>query len=213
MHGSIDRRRSPFLSTGNALIGQPVETFKDLTNIFRENELRELALDRSPVSTTLSLGIAHSLTPNLQLNVDANRSDIEATPDSGGVFGSPASEYSYLSTSLVASSLFREGDVMIIGARYSDSGAAKVTTLTFDGRFPFRSGLRINPRLRVDRRERADMDGYEWLYTPGLRIQYRWSRRFRIEFEAGKQFSEQDIDVNAPDRESYFVNLGYQAFF
>lgn len=213
LHGSIDRRRSPFLSTGNALIGQPVESFEDLTRIFSETELRDLALDRSPVSTTYSFGVAHSLTPNLQINADANRSEIEATPDSGGIFGSPASEYSYLSTSLVASSLFREGDVMIVGARYSDSAAAKVATLTFDGRFPFRSGLRINPRLRVDRRERANLDGYEWIYTPGLRVQYRWSRRFRIELEAGKQFSEQDIDVNALERESYFVNLGYQAFF
>jgi tetratricopeptide (TPR) repeat protein len=213
LHGSIDRRRSPFLSTGNALIGQPVSTFEELAEMFRENELRELALDRSPISTTYSFGIAHSVTPNLQINVDGNYSEIDATQDSGGVFGSAASEYSYLSTSLVASSLFREGDVMIFGARYADSGTAKVATLTFDGRFPFRSGLRVNPRLRVDRRERVGQGGYEWLYTPGLRIQYRWSRRFRIEFEAGKQFSEQDIDVNAADRESYFVNLGYQAYF
>ncbi len=52
LHGSVDRRRSPFLSTGNALIGQPVENFEQLAKIFFEDELRQLALDRSPVSTT-----------------------------------------------------------------------------------------------------------------------------------------------------------------
>ena len=213
LHGSVDRRRSPFLSTGNAMIGQPVEDFTQLADIFLEDELRQLALDRSPVSTTYSIGVAHSLTPNLQFNADANRSTIAATPDSGGVIGSPASEYNYLSANLVASSLFREGDVIIIGSRYSDSGAAKVTTLTLDGRFPFRSGLRINPRLRVDRRERVALDGYEWFYYSGLRLQYRANRGFRIELEAGKQFSVQDSDVGIDDRESWFVNLGYQLFF
>ena len=213
LHGSVDRRRSPFLSTGNAMIGQPVEDFAQLANIFFEDELRQLALDRSPVSTTYSLGVAHSLTPNLQFNADANRSTIAATPDSGGVIGSPASEYNYLSANLVASSLFREGDVIIVGSRYSDSGAAKVTTLTLDGRFPFRSGLRVNPRLRVDRRERVSLDGYEWFYYSGLRLQYRANRGFRVEFEAGKQFNVQDNNTIIDDRESWFVNLGYQLFF
>jgi hypothetical protein len=157
--------------------------------------------------------VAHSLTPKLQFNADANRSTIGATPDSGGVIGSPASEYNYLSANLVASSLFREGDVIIVGSRYSDSGAARVTTLTLDGRFPFRSGLRVNPRLRVDRRERVALDGYEWYYYSGLRLQYRASREFRVELEAGKQFSVQDGDVGLDDRESWFVNLGYQLFF
>ena len=213
VHGSIDRRRSPFLSTGNALIGQPVENFAQLADIYFEDELRQLALDRSPVSTTVSFGLSHSLTPNLQINADANRSTIDATPDSGGVIGSPASEYNYLSANLVASSLVREGDVVIVGTRYSDSGSAKVTTLTLDGRFPFRSGLRVNPRLRVDRRERLALDGYEWFYYSGLRLQYRASRGFRVEFEAGKQFSMQDSELGGDDRESWFVNLGYQLFF
>ena len=102
---------------------------------------------------------------------------------------------------------------MIVGTRYSDSGAAKVTTLTLDGRFPFKSGLRINPRLRVDRRERIAVDGYEWFYYSGLRLQYRASRGFRVELEAGKQFNVQDSEISAPDRESWFVNLGYQLFF
>jgi hypothetical protein len=44
-------------------------------------------------------------------------------------------------------------------------------------------------------------------------VQYRRSQKFRIEFEAGKQFSQQDLVGVDLDRESYFINLGYQAFF
>jgi hypothetical protein len=54
---------------------------------------------------------------------------------------------------------------------------------------------------------------YEWLYTPGVRIQYRRSQKFRIEFEAGKQFSQRESFGTDLDRETYFINLGYQSFF
>jgi hypothetical protein len=35
----------------------------------------------------------------------------------------------------------------------------------------------------------------------------------RLEFEAGKQFSQRDMELTDLDRESYFVNLGYQFFY
>jgi hypothetical protein len=85
--------------------------------------------------------------------------------------------------------------------------------MTVDSRYPFGRTWRINARLRVDRRQLASDGSEQWLYTPGIRIQYRRSQKFRLEFEAGKLFSQLDsVSINQ-DRESYFVNLGYQAFF
>jgi hypothetical protein len=113
----------------------------------------------------------------------------------------------------VASSLLKEGDVTIVGVRYSDSDTANVISLTLDSRYPIGKSWRINPRLRVDRRESLADSSDEWLYTPGIRVQYRRSQRFRIELEAGKQIARRD-SVNADlDRESFFFNLGYQVFF
>lgn len=213
LHGSIDQRRSPFLSAGNALIGQPVTSFADLAVIFSEAELQQLGLDRSPVSTTYSFGASHSLTPKLQINADANQTTVDATPESGGVFATPEAQYRYFSTNVVASSLFKEGDVSILGLRYSDSEATKVISLTLDSRFPFSRTWRINPRLRVDRRDRARDPDYEWIYTPGVRIQYRRSQRMRFELDAGKQFAKRELVNTDIDRESYYINLGYQLFF
>jgi hypothetical protein len=213
LHGSYDRRHSPFLSAGNALIGQPVLEFSDLLELYPVEEIRQFGLDRSPTSTTYTLGLSHSLTPKLQMNVDVNQSRVEATPASGGVLATPANEYNFYSASVVASSLLIEGDVSIVTVRYSDSGTARVSSVSLDSRFPIGRTWRINPRLRVDRRERLTNDSNEWLYTPGIRVQYRRNRKFRIEFEAGKQFSQQDLIGVDLDRESYFINLGYQAFF
>ena len=215
IHGLVDRRGSPFLSASNALIGQPVLTFQELVQIYSEDELRQLGRDRTSLSTTYTVGLSYPISPRLQINADASQSTMDATPASGGVFATDESTYKYYSGSLVASSILKEGDVSIISARFSDSDTSRVISLTFDSRYPIGRAWRINPRLRVDRRQRLSDPNYEWLYTPGIRLQYRRSQKFRIEFEAGKQFSQRDsgiVDLNL-DRESYFINIGYQSFF
>lgn len=215
IHGLVDRRGSPFLSASNALIGQPVLTFKELAQIYSEDELRQLGRDRTSLSTTFTIGLSYPISPRLQINADASQSTMDATPASGGVFATEESTYKYYSGSLVASSILKEGDVSIISARFSDSDTSRVISLTFDSRYPIGRTWRINPRLRVDRRQRLADPNYEWLYTPGIRLQYRRSQRFRITLEAGKQYSQRDTgiaDLNL-DRESYFFNIGYQSFF
>lgn len=215
IHGLVDRRGSPFLSASNALIGQPVLTFQELVQIYSEDELRQLGHDRTSTSTTYTVGLSYPISPRLQINADASQSTIDATPASGGVLATEASTYKYYSSSLVASSILKEGDVSIVSARFSDSDTSRVISLTFDSRYPIGRAWRLNPRLRVDRRQRMGDPNYEWLYTPGIRLQYRRSQKFRIELEAGKQFSQRDsdiVDLNL-DRESYFINIGYQSFF
>lgn len=213
VHGTIDRRRSPFLSTGNAIIGQPVNSFAELAVIFSEDELRQLSLDRTSVATTYSLGLSQSISPRLQISVDANQTNVSGTPDSGGVLATPQSTYQYYAANLTASSLLKEGDVSILGLRYSTSDTTNVISVSLDTRLPIGEKFRINPRLRVDRRQTLVDSSYEWLYTPGLRMQYRWNRKFRLELEVGKRFSERETNTINLDSESYFVYLGYQAFF
>jgi tetratricopeptide (TPR) repeat protein len=213
IHALLNQRGSPFLSTGNAIIGQPVGTFAELANIFSADELSQLGKDRTAASTNYSVGMSYPITPKLQINSDIGQSTIDATPASGGVLATAGSTYSYFSGSLLASSLLKEGDVSILGLRYSDSETAKVISVTIDSRYPFGRTWRVNGRLRVDRRQITSNGSEQWLYTPAIRVQYRRSQKFRLEFEAGKLFSRQDSIGSSQDRESYFINLGYQAVF
>ena len=212
--GLLDHRQSPYLSLGNALIGQYVEDFAELQTLYTEDEIRQYAIDRSATTTTVTLGLSRPLTPKLQLGFNATQSSVEETPESGGVLANPASTYSYYSFDLVASSLFTERDVTIFGLRYSDSGSSHVTTFNIDSRFPIGRSWRISPRIRVDYR-RFSTDGSEqWIYTPGLRLEYRLGRKVRFELMAGKQFSTRELASNLDeDRESYYFNVGYQLFF
>ena len=211
--GHVDRRRSPFLSLGNALVGQQLPSFADLQLLFTEEEIRQFALDRSPEVTTYSAGMSRPFTPKLQLNLNGSLSTVDATPESGGVAATEKTEYSYFSADIVASSIFTEGDVGIIGLRYAVSDTTDVYSISLDTRFPIGRSWRINPRLRVDYREINLDQSTQWIYMPGLRLQYRLGRRMRLEFEAGKQFSVRDMGTSDLDRESYFVNAGYQFFY
>lgn len=211
--GSLDRRRSPFLSLGNVLIGQLDQDFALLAATFPEDELRNVALQRSALTSSASLGLSRPLTPRLQLSLSANRSIVDAIPAWGDAPATPETEYSYYSADLVASSLFKEGDVGILSMRYSASDSANVYSISLDSRFPFGQAWRVNPRLRVDYRDIISDGSTQLIYTPGLRLQYRLGRRGRMELEAGKQFSTREMAAADLDRESYFINLGYQLFY
>ena len=213
LSGSLDRRRSPFLSLGNALLGQTSQDFGLLAQTWTEAQIRQQALDRSAITSTATLGLSRPLTPHLQLNINANRSIIDAMPASGDAPATSETEYSYFSTDLVASGLVREGDVGILSLRYATSDAADVYTVSLDTRFPIGRKWRINPRLRVDYREILSDMSTQWTYTPGLRMQYRLGRRGRIELDTGKRFSSRDMAGTDMDQESYFINLGYQLHY
>ena len=208
--GLLDRRRSPYLSLGNAQIGQLDQDFQSLQLAYTEEELRQLALDRSAPTTTLTLGLSRPLTPKLQLGFNATRSEVDATTDSAGVAAVPASTYSYYSINLVASSVFTQGDVGIVSLRHAETSTTDIDSLSIDSRFSIGRAWRINGRLRVDyRRILSDMSE-EWTYTPGLRLQYRPNRKLRLELEGGKRFSSRRMETADLDRESYYINLGYQ---
>ena len=211
--GVIDRRRSPFLSSSNALIGQPYLSFEELAAVMTDDEIRQLAIDRAASTTTITAGVSHPVSPKLQLNLNASQSRIDSTPESGGIAATPASTYRYLSTDLVASSLLKEGDVTIFRLRYADSTSASTYSIAIDTRYPFGRHFRFNPRIRADHRELTSDLSTQWILTPGLRLQYRSSQRFRLDLEAGMQIMTRDSDLIDEERESYFINVGYQLFF
>lgn len=184
-----------------------------LSGSLTEDELRALALERSAATSSATLGLSRPLTPKLQLNISANAAVVDAVPANGAAPAVPESEYGYFSADLVATSLFKEGDVGILGLRYASSDSANVYTINLDARFPFGRSWRLNPRLRVDFREINSDQSTQWIYTPGLRLQYRIGRRGRIDFEAGKRFSSRDMADSSLDQESYFINLGYMLFY
>lgn len=210
----VDHRKSPILSTRNALIGQPVETIDEMLLVWTEEEVRSLALDRTAESKTTTLGIATPLGERLQLNFDVTTSEIGATVGSGGVSAIPGTGVqTFYSASLVSTGLFASSAVNIWNLRVGDADAYASKLLTWDGRFPVGRHLRINPRIRLalwqglaDGRERRTI-------SPSLRLLLNAKNRYRLEFEIGRDEVTRTVAGTESIASSRFVNLGYRASF
>lgn len=214
INASADFRKSPFLTTEDALIGQPVETIDDLLGLYTEEEIRQLAEDRSATVQTFSLGLSRPLGERFQINADITQSQFDSTPDSGGVAGFPdmGTEY-YYSLYLLGYSLLKEGDVATLGLRYGSSGTSSTTMVMVDNRYPMADRWRLNPRLRVYYRQYDTDSGTGWAAAPSMRVFYNFTRNYRLELETGGEWASRKLSTGTETSTAYFVYMGYQADF
>lgn len=212
LNAMIDMRNSPYLTTHNALIGQPVATIDDLLLTFSEDEIRDLALDRTSEVQTYAIGISTPLFERFQINADVTLSDFEGTPASGGVPELPAlGQQYYYSLNILGTSLLREGDMSIIGLRYTDGDTSSTSTLTLDTRYPVTDRFRVNPRLQLIVREDSQFDTDQFIARPSLRLFYRMGRKYRLELDVGGELADREIRNDSSDSSSYFIYAGYRA--
>ncbi len=211
---SADYRRSPLLTTENALIGQTVGTVDELRQSLTEEQIRDLALDRSGEMLTYSLGFSRPLAERWEVNGDFMFTQLAQGPGSGGVLALPdSSDEYYVYASLVGSSLLTEGDVSILGLRYGDTYATRIYSVYLDSRYPVTHGWRLNPRLEISQREIIIDGSTEWLLIPSLRLQYRFAGHYEIELEGGGERGSRTGGVVDTDTTNYYIYLGYRADF
>lgn len=211
---SADYRNSPVLTTSNALQGQTAETIAELLKLFTEEEIRQLALDRTAISQTYTLGATYPLNSKLQISGDFAISRFDATPASGGVEAMDGTgDMFFTSLQLTGSSLIKEGDIAIIGLRYSNTNTADSWALNLNTRYPFTRQLRLNPKMLIDYRENTNSSGNRWRIRPALRMEYRWKRRLYLELEGGAEWANETIAGQMIRNRDYFISLGYRLDF
>ncbi len=214
VNGRFDWRKTPYLTTEEALVGQPASSIQELLLSFTEGEIRQLALDRSGAMQSYALGVSRPISERFQISADVTASQYDGTPASGGVGETPDSGtliYSYVS--LIGTSLITEGDMSVLGLRYSDGGTTTSAAMFLDTRFPVTRNLRLNPRVLVTRREITTGDLTELLVRPGLRALYRLSRQIRLEVEGGGEFGSSDSGGESNNSTGYYLYMGYTADF
>lgn len=211
--GTLDHRKSPFLTTRNALAGQPAQSLEGLVSLFGEPGVRQLAEDRTAAADTLSLSVAHPLGTRFQWSVDLTGSRISGMPASGGVPEIPGTGTELgFGAQLIGTSLFRAGDMSILGLRRYQGSTVTTTSVSVGSRFPLWKGFRIAPRLRFDQRE-FDLDGTtQWLASPSLRLDWNW-RKTTVEFEAGGEFASRDRLFDQEKTNRHWFRLGYRVGF
>ncbi len=210
--GLVDVRKSPILSTRNALIGQPVTTIEELLLVWTEDEIRQLALDRTAQTTTLTLGVSQSLGERFQLNVDLTATEIDGTISSAGVPALPGTgAQTYLTTTLVGTGILGRNDVQMLNFRTGQGDDFETTYLAWDARFPVGQRVRLNPRIRAAVRDGV-MDGTtRESVNAGLRILFNTRQHFRFELEIGVDQLRRSTATTELTTSGYYLNLGYRA--
>jgi hypothetical protein len=208
LNASFDQRRTPYLLTENALVGQGVDTIDELRENFTEDEIRQLAEQNTGELTTVTVGAAKPINERWQVNADVTASDFSSDQINIG----STNQY-YYNLNFVASSLLKEGDSSLIGFRYIDGDTTQTTSISLDTRYPVGERFRINPRIVLSQRDLSAADATEVLIVPSLRLFYRFRKRTRFELEFGGRWSDQEFGSESIKSDSWFTYLGYRTDF
>lgn len=209
----IDYRMSPLLTTSNALQSQKAKDIDQLNDSYSRSEIQQLAEDRTAVSKSASLGLSHTLSAHWQITGDVTLTNMASTKTSGGVEANPSTGNEvFLSSQLVGNGLFKEGDLMIYGLRYSDTSSHQKTSLSANVRYPIQRHWRVNPRLRVDYKEN-DNNTSQTVWVPSFRTSYRWKRLATFELELGIEITEDQLENNTEHSNYLFAYGGYRLDF
>ncbi|HJR69247.1 MAG TPA: SPOR domain-containing protein [Gammaproteobacteria bacterium] len=212
--GMFDRRSSPVLTTRNALIGQPVTTVEELLLVWTEDEIRQIARERTADSRTVTFGVAAPIAERWQINADVTVTEIGDSVASAGVAAVPGTGVqTYYSASFVGSALFATHDVSIFNVRVGDAENFTSQQLTWDLRLPVGRKVRINPRLRLGLWESPMTGRRRETIAPSLRLLLNTTRHYRLELEVGNDYLTRTDAGGEQEATGKFVFLGYRADF
>jgi hypothetical protein len=208
---SVDYRTSPILTTTSALQGQPVTSIQDLLGLFTEDQVRQLAVDRTATMSSASIGASHPFSDKLQVSVDAMVTDISGTIASGGVDAAPRTgmEY-YYGLQLTGTGLFAEEDIAALGLRYADQDQYNRMTADLNTRYSMGDYWKLNPRLRTDYKWNDNDAGNEVTIKPSVRTNYRAFDNWDLELELGGEWRKTETTITTDDHLGYFAYMTYR---
>jgi TolA-binding protein len=211
---ALDYRRVPYLSTWNAIQGQPFLTLYDMLKFNTQGDVRRFALDRTPIFKSATASYSRPLNENFQVSVDGTVTKLSGTPPSGGVDGTmPTGTEYYLSAQLIGSNLFQPGDMFIGAVRYASLADSKVYFLDLNTRYPLRDDLRISPRLRFGFRNGTTAYLKETTILPSLLLNYLLTKDIGLEAEIGYKWMRTYQDAIRSQTHDLFLTVGLRSDF
>ena len=228
---TADYRQSPLLTTNNALIGQiltatmtPVTDLRELRPFFTDDQIYQLAVDRTLIAKSMTVSYSRPLTKKLQANVDITVTNTGGTPatlasagtEAVGALPASGTEY-YYGTQLIGSGMLWSNDIYILSGRYADTQRSRTWTADFNARVPVTNRFRLSPRLRYGFRGDKIADNTFRQFQPTMRFNYYPRRHSEIEIEFGGNFSRLHSVAGGAASDSkesgYTLSAGYRLDF
>jgi tetratricopeptide (TPR) repeat protein len=216
-----ERRNSPVLTTGNALIGQPFTDLYQMQQVFSDQEIYQLARDRTAVSSYYSFTATRPLGQRFQFTAIASATETGATPASGGVAAQPATGLlPNYQMQIYASNLWHEGDFNVLTLQHGDTEIGRIDSASLTLRFPVGGAWRLAPRFTVERLSQLSDGGNDTSYIPSALLDYQRGN-ILVQCETGAQLGSREAFlqlangqfVQTQNTTSYYVSLSYRISF
>ena len=205
---NYDYRNSPLLSTENALQGQTVSTIDEMKQLFTDDEIYQLAEDRTSKRHNLFVGSDYQIDDKHQIYVSMSFSAKDATAVSSAIPAIPSSEDVQLFGDYTIRGFLVENDFTTFGLKLADSTSAKVISLRSRLRFKYQHKFKLDPRVNLDFRQQKNSDFEQWILKPSLKFSYRPNKKWNIETSFGFDYSNYKLP-ELDDQITYSMYLGY----
>ena len=214
---TLDVRKTPYLSTTNALQGQTAQSLDELKQTYTEAEIRQLALDRTATLRTFTIGGSHPLQALIpgrgqyQLSTDFTVTSTTGMPASGGVDAvPPTGNQFFLGLQLIGNGLFKAGDTTILSGRFGHTQTARDVQLGINTRYPITRNWRINPYVQFNRRNDRDDSDQRDVLRAALKMDYRWGRSVLLDMQLGYDSTRETLAGVSQASSALFYYLGYR---
>ena len=203
---------SPTLSTLNALQGQAASSIDSLTDRLTDDQIYQLAQDRTSRATNLYFGGSYQIDTARQIYFDLSTFYLDATDESDGVLAIDDTDSTQVSLDYSVRGYLLEDDYSTIGLRLLSSTSSDTQSVRLRSRFPGYLGLIYDPRIRLDNRQGKDGRVDQWILDTALKLTYRATKKLNFETDFGIEYS--DLDLPDLDRQiTYRLYAGYTYFF
>jgi hypothetical protein len=208
-----ERRNSPVLTTGNALIGENASSLAELEQRLFPDEIHQLAIDRTPVTSQYSVTLTRPLAQRFQFSATVSATATGATLASDGIAAQPATGTNLAyQAQLYGSNIFVTGDFNVLSFNYSNTEVGQLSSIGMLMRFPLTGSWRVGPRLSLEHRKLSSDQSSENNAVPALLLDYVKGRG-QFQFETGGQIGKRSGVDQQQKSTRYYVSLTYRLGF
>ncbi|MCP4767244.1 MAG: SPOR domain-containing protein [Gammaproteobacteria bacterium] len=203
---------SPTLSTLNALQGQAAVSIENLKDRLTNDQIYQLAQDRTSRATNLYFGSTYQIDTDRQLYFDFSVFNLDATDESDSVLATDDTESTQVSLDYSVRDFFSANDYSTVGFRLLNSTSSDSQSIRFRTRLPGYLGLIYDPRVRLEKRLGKNGRPDQSVLDLALKLTYRATKKLNFETDFGIEYSDLDL----PDLDSqtaYRLYAGYVYFF
>src|SRR6516162_3591812 len=216
-----ERRSSPILTTGNALIGQPFTSLTGLQQTLTLEQIYQAARDRTPTASNYSFTATKPLGQRFTFTAVASATQTSATPASFGVNAQPATSLLFnYQAQLYASNLWTKGDFNVATFTHGNTEIGRIDALSFTSRFPVGGAWRLAPRFTVERLNEESDGSSQTSYIPSALLDWQRGNKL-LQLEVGGELGSREAFLQLANGQfvqtqkttRYYASLSYRLSF